>query len=173
MREAGGPGGVKEVATGLEKNYKTVAALMQKMLKAGTLSSPAYGKYEAANPEPAVEVPTIPTVPTGHTGEQNSPTPSPVGSVGTVRTSRKPTHSGVGTDEEDEDTPAATDVAEQLADPPEWLRRQTDKHLKNPREGTLKALCASVALEVLGNPRRGEEVRPAVEEALRGERGAP
>jgi hypothetical protein len=54
VHDAGGPVGVKEVATSLEKNYKTVAALMQKMLNAGTLSSSAYGKYEAANPEPPV-----------------------------------------------------------------------------------------------------------------------
>jgi hypothetical protein len=54
VHDAGGPVGVKEVATSLEKNYKTVAALMQKMLNAGTLSSSAYGKYEPANPEPPV-----------------------------------------------------------------------------------------------------------------------
>jgi AAA domain len=73
VREAGEPIGVKEVATSLEKNYKTVAALMQKMLKAGTLSSPAYGKYEAANQELSIEHPTIPTVPTEHTVQQNGP----------------------------------------------------------------------------------------------------
>ena len=100
VREAGVPVGPKDVATALEKNYKTVAALMQKMLDAGTLSTPAYGKYEAANPDPPVEVPTIPTVPTGHTEQQNSPVDSLIGSVGTVRTSRKTAHSGVGTDAE-------------------------------------------------------------------------
>jgi len=63
-RDVGGPVGIKEVATTLDKNYKTVAALMEKMLKAGTLSSPGYGKHEIANPEPRGEVPTIPTVPT-------------------------------------------------------------------------------------------------------------
>jgi hypothetical protein len=56
VRGAGGPVKPKEVATGLDKNYKTVAALMQKMINAGALSSPAYGKYEPANPEPAVDV---------------------------------------------------------------------------------------------------------------------
>jgi len=96
VREAGVPVRVKDVATALEKNYKTVAALMQKMLKAGTLSSPAYGKYEAANPELPVEVTAVPRGPTGHT-KQNSPVDSLMGSVGTVRTSCKTAHSGVGT----------------------------------------------------------------------------
>lgn len=59
-------------------------------------------------------------------------------------------------------------LEELLADPPDWLRRQAEKHLEDPRERTLKALCASVAHEVLGNPRRSEEVRPAVVEALKG-----
>lgn len=61
---------------------------------------------------------------------------------------------------------SARDVEELLADPPDWLRRQIEKHLDNPREGTLKALCASVAHELLGTPRRGEEVRQALEEVL-------
>ena len=64
-RAAGGPVGVKEVATALGKNYKTVAALMGKMLEAGVLTSSAYGKYEAANPKSAVQSPTLLTVPTG------------------------------------------------------------------------------------------------------------
>ena len=58
-------------------------------------------------------------------------------------------------------------VEELLANPPGWLRRQVEKHLEDPREGTLRALCAVVANAALGNPRRGEEVRPAVEKMLK------
>jgi hypothetical protein len=60
----------------------------------------------------------------------------------------------------------SVELAAFFADPPDWLRRQAEKHLEDPREGTLKALCASVAHEVLGNPRRGEEVRSGVEHGL-------
>lgn len=170
VRAADGPVGPKEVATGLEKNYKTVAALMQKMLNAGTLSSPAYGKYEAVNPEPAVEVPTILTVPTGRAGQQNSPADFAIGSVRTVRSSRKTAHSSVGSTvrirEEEAPGENLEGLQKLLADPPEWLRRQAGKHLENPREGTLNALCAAVAHEALGNPRRGPEITSALEEAL-------
>jgi 5S rRNA maturation endonuclease (ribonuclease M5) len=170
VRRAGGPVGPKEVATGLEKNYKTVAALMQKMLNAGALSSPAYGKYEAANLEPAVEVPTILTVPTVRAGQQNSPADFPMGSVGTVRTSLKTAHSRVGstlrTWEEQISGENLEGLKELLSAPPEWLRRQVRKHLEDPREGTLKALCTAVAYEIFGDPRRGQEIRPALEEAM-------
>jgi hypothetical protein len=60
----------------------------------------------------------------------------------------------------------SVELAAFLANPPDWLRRQTQTHLEDPQEGTLKALCASVAHEVLGNPRRSEVVRPVVEHGL-------
>lgn len=63
--------------------------------------------------------------------------------------------------------PAPEGLEELLAGPPEWLRRQAEKHLEGPTEATLKPLCAAVANEVLGNPRRGEEVRAAVERWLK------
>ena len=75
-------------------------------------------------------------------------------------------HIGDGDDEGDGDSRVLSTFLPLLTNPPEWLRRQTDKHLEDPQEGTLKALCASVAHELLGNPRRGEDVRPAIERWL-------
>jgi putative DNA primase/helicase len=64
-------------------------------------------------------------------------------------------------------TPATTAAVEELLQkPPEWLWRQAQKHLQDPAEETLKALCASVAHEALDNPRRGGEVQAAVERWL-------
>ena len=59
-----------------------------------------------------------------------------------------------------------TEVAELLANPRGWPRRQTEKHLEAPLERTLTALCTAVAYEIFNDPHRGEEVRPAVERAL-------
>jgi len=75
-------------------------------------------------------------------------------------------HIGDSDDEGDGNSRVFSQVVSFLANPPDWLRRQTDKHLEDPQEGTLKALCAAVAHELLGNPRRGEDVRPAIERWL-------
>jgi primase/DNA polymerase family protein/AAA domain-containing protein len=58
----------------------------------------------------------------------------------------------IAEEEDDEDTPEATGVSELLANPPDWLRRQVEKHLEDPQEGTLRALCVAVANAVLSNP---------------------
>jgi hypothetical protein len=67
------------------------------------------------------------------------------------------------TGDTDEDVKA---VSEFFANPPGWFVRQVETHLVAPTDGKLAAICAAVANEVLGNPRRRDEVRAAVERAL-------
>jgi hypothetical protein len=57
-------------------------------------------------------------------------------------------------------------VAEIFSDPPDWLQRQTEKHLENPAERTLKPLCTAVAYELYKDASRGAEIRPEVEREL-------
>jgi putative DNA primase/helicase len=63
----------------------------------------------------------------------------------------------------DEDVKA---VSELFSNPPGWFVCQVETHLAAPTDGKLAAICAAVANEVLGNPRRRDEVRAAVERAL-------
>jgi len=58
-------------------------------------------------------------------------------------------------------------LGEWLSEPPDWFRRQADKHLQDPTEAALVALCAAAADAVLGDARRGEDLRPEVEAFLR------
>lgn len=64
-------------------------------------------------------------------------------------------------------------VKELFEAPPRWLRLQSAKYLEEGApERLLKPLAAAVAHELLGNPRRGEEVLEAVREVLRDQGGA-
>jgi hypothetical protein len=58
-------------------------------------------------------------------------------------------------------------LGEWFSEPPDWFRRQADKHLQDPTEAALVALCAAAADAVLGDARRGEDLRPEVEAFLR------
>jgi hypothetical protein len=55
-----------------------------------------------------------------------------------------------------------------LANPPEWLGRQADKHLEKPSGRTLNPLCVAVATHLYGDAGRWQEVKPAVERWLEG-----
>jgi putative DNA primase/helicase len=63
---------------------------------------------------------------------------------------------------------AGEGLQELLAEPPEWLRRQADKHLEKPSERTLNPLCVAVAMHLYGDAGRWQEVKPAVERWLEG-----
>jgi len=57
-----------------------------------------------------------------------------------------------------------------LTSPPAWFSKQLAAYLGDPSERLLKPLCAAVAYEVLGDPRKLEQVRASVVAALE-ERG--
>ncbi|MDP9486811.1 MAG: phage/plasmid primase, P4 family, partial [Actinomycetota bacterium] len=62
---------------------------------------------------------------------------------------------------------SSADALEALfADPPDWLRRQVEKHLENPAERTMKPLCTAIATTLYNDPWRGAQIRSEVENAL-------
>ncbi len=62
---------------------------------------------------------------------------------------------------------SSADALEALfADPPDWLRRQVEKHLENPAERTMKPLCTAIDTTLYNDPWRGAQIRSEVENAL-------
>jgi hypothetical protein len=50
-----------------------------------------------------------------------------------------------------------------FSEPPKWVLNQLVTYINDPQERLLKPLCAAVAYEVFGDPRRAPEVRSYVE----------
>ena len=67
-------------------------------------------------------------------------------------------------DDSDDDNSKPT-VADLFANPPDWLPTQLKVYRENPKRH-FGQLCNTVAAVVLGDPRRGEEVREEVGKAL-------
>ncbi len=61
---------------------------------------------------------------------------------------------------------SADDIGAFFSDPPDWLRRQVEKHLENPAERTMKPLCTAIATTLYNDPWRGGQIRPEVEREL-------